>query len=600
MARPNIPVNRVFTRGLVTAVSPIGIRQGFREMKNSWLSPNRAGAVERISGFEKVNSTAMGAGSARIRNLYLAKSSAGITKRFVLGGGEMRTIDYDGTLSANLKTIAAGQILHSAAQLNDLIFFFNGSDTPWKSTVVASPVISDIGLTGRPDVSSASPSITGSGDVRDVVTYFLSELTATTEGPLSEGFGEIDALDGSEITLSSLPTSGSSYKIYRTFGNRDLPFLAGSYDGSGTYVDTLDDLELTDPPELHGDAPSSENEVCIVHANRLLAAGGSWIQFSDLNQPESFYVPAGFGVNRGNVIAVYPDDGDEIRALARDRDGVWIFKRDHLYKLNGTDPETYVLSEGSLSDPEGKTVGAPSQNAIAVGNNELYFYYDRGIYRLRGRKVDRIARDIDDVFESIDKEQEQYGLALGYYGYRKLLYISVPRASQSPTDTYIYNTEQEQVVGMMDAGFREFKTIEDDSGNSEFWGLSSADYAGDGFVLRLDSGDDFAGTTISSKIAMSPFSGSRDLAGMKRLVSNIWGFERQSTGSVDLSMIVDGASADARTIEDVEAIEGPQRIYIPTHWGFVGGDFEATLESEDYWRLMNMTTYYQELGRRIA
>ena len=605
MARTVIPRSRVFQRGLVTSVSEIGIEQGFRQLTNAWLSPTRSGAVERISGFEKVNATEINSG-AKMRNLYLAKTSTSSTQtlRFIVGGGDVYTTTYAGTVSASIKSVVAGNAHYAAAQMNDLMFFFDGTTTPFKSTIAATPVISDIGITGRPDVSSASSALGAAGEVKDVVKYFLAELTNTTEGPLSEVFGEIDAKDGKIVNLSGLPTTTAStvtYKVYRTLGNRELPLLAGTYDdNSGTYADDKGDLELTDPPAIHGDSPPSECDICIVHSNRLLAAGGNYLYFSDLNQPESFFVPGGYGVNRGNVLSIHPDDGDEIRALARDKDGVWIFKSDHLYRLNGVDPDTYELRESSLSDVEGRTVGTPSINSVASGDNELYFYYNRSLHRLRRGRVSRLTDDISDLFEDISREHERYGVAVGWYSYRKQVWLSVPRGSANPTDTYIFDTKTGQVIGSMNVGFRDFATIEDDSGNAEFWALSSTDGVGDGFALRLDSGDDFGGTTIDSTVKFAPFSGNRDLAGWVRAIETTFILERQSTGTIDIELITDGATADPKEAPSIDITAGRSHLYQTCKWGVNGHDHDLKLTSSNYWRLLGYVHQYQEVARAMG
>jgi hypothetical protein len=109
----------------------------------------------------------------------------------------------------------------------------------------------DIGL-DRLDVSSSTSTSAGSGAVKGTVKYWISDMSGTTEGPLSDQFGEIDAADGSTITVgngNTLPDDGNDRRLYRSFANGDQPFyLATVATGTTVYTDNTADVDLGDLP----------------------------------------------------------------------------------------------------------------------------------------------------------------------------------------------------------------------------------------------------------------------------------------------------------------------------------------------------------------
>jgi hypothetical protein len=249
----------------------------------------------------------------------------------------------------------------------------------------------------RPDVSGSSSSAGAAGAVRGIVKYFLSysDTDGVTEGALSTAFGEVDAGDGSIITLSSIPDSGDSDKkrLYRTFADGSQPFfLATLDDGTTTYEDNIADVDLGDLPFLHGDPPPSEEIVAAAaHLNRIfLLTRDSILYWSDPGNGESFYTQA-----NGNWVEIQKNDGDYGSALLSTNQGLMIFKKNHLYILTGRTPNTFNLVP--LKPTGGKTIGCASHLSVTDTPHGVFFYWKNELYKFEGGGVIPVSQKIPGV-----------------------------------------------------------------------------------------------------------------------------------------------------------------------------------------------------------
>ncbi len=502
MATPVQEVTQTFQVGLNTVVNEVESPPGLQWAENAWVSQDDFGAVESVPGFSKIVAADF---SEPLSKVYFAKSSTGVRIAVAVGQTQVWSVDLDpgfGHSVTQIKTGLTPDKEMSITALNDTLYFFNGVDTPWKATIASPPVVSDMGLT-RPSVTaSAASRIThpqtfhlvsdedehivdssgnhlvgrkeAEGEVVGVVKYFVATMSTTTESALSAAFGEVDAQSGSKIRVTGVPLGSTGIaKIYRTYANRENPWFhhteEGAVDGTADFTDNTPDEALRDAPYRHGDTPPAGITSVVSHFNRIFGLAGNLLYFSDLDDAESFWT-----ATNGYVINVMGDDGDIGVALARDSEGVVIYKRNHLYRLLGRIPEDFYLVEVTLSDPSNRSIGVSGVQALAYFPGGIVFYWNRGIYIYQGGRAVYISAAIEDVLNNDYLDQKDHLVAIGYHPTQKTVWVSVPMTRlERNTHTFLYSVVSNRWVGMMTQGFRGYSTIENKHGDLALWASGS-------------------------------------------------------------------------------------------------------------------------------
>lgn len=312
-------------------------------------------------------------------------------------------------------------------EMDQKLFFFNGKNTPFKATIDAVPTVTNIGLP-RLSVGASTATVTVGGNVKGTVRYYVADVSVTTEGALSAEFGVVDCGDGASVALAVLPAFTTALRIYRSTANGAQPRYLAEISSGTTYTDNTADEDLGGYPEAHGDPPPITCLPAIVHYNRIFTAGRSPHQisgtggaqgatntlfWSDFGSPESF-----FTTSVGNWIEVQGDDGDVIVALAKEPSGIVLFKRNHIYRLIGRNPEDFQLTEVTLPDPQGRAGGAYGIRSVVSVGNALAFAWAQGVYLYSDGQIAKISNQLDGVFTSSTQN-----LRLGFWPKKQWLYV---------------------------------------------------------------------------------------------------------------------------------------------------------------------------------
>jgi hypothetical protein len=602
-----VPIQQIryeFTKGLNTSTNPHQ-NEGLIQLDNAWLDPDDVGSVATIPGITALNSDL---GDFRLNLIYGGADTAPaarpdkVTSRFrvIVGSTKAWTIKPDGT-TAEINTGFDDDQPWNACILGGFMHFYSGltgANKPWKSTLdIVTPVVSDIGL-NRPDVVGppAASSATGAGapDPKGIVKYWVSHISGTTEGPLSAEFGEIDAGEGVSIDLSNIPLSGGKAKIYRSYRDRATPFFLAETT-SASYNDKIADIELGDPPLLHGDPPG-EAHVCAVYLTRVWIAGGNFLYWSDVDEPESFW-------NAGNYVVVGGDDGDIISALYPTSDGLYIFKENHIYKLIGLTSEDFRVINLTDSDPVSRVLGTPSQNSVTGIPGGVAFYYKNRIYTIIANQVKEISGPIRNDLSTISNSDEYRELALGYFPGNSILHFSGPiSASSRPNKTYLYDLDRRQWIGTMDRGFRGFLATEDANNNLVFWGLSAESSGGveESIVYELYNGTDYNGTAISWTVELPRVIGP-GFNVMKRLLYVDIEFDPDSSGSMSVDLTVDGITASPKTVSVDQTDAGIDDLTVKrVNLGWRFKELRCKLSGSNVSRVRAVTYGIQVLGESLS
>lgn len=512
----------------------------FKLLENWWPAPNDFGALEVVPGFDTLTNNPGGTG--RLYAIAMGEKPSTLSRRyFVCGDTSTWLYTIPGATPTKVKGGLTTDSQFSIVSFNDEVYFFNGSDTPFKYdfTSDTASAISNMGLT-QPTLGSAASAIGSQpGHVRGVVKYWVAYVSGTEQLALSDSFGTIDAEDGSIIDLTAIPTSsGKNRFLYRSLEGGNQPFfLAAIGDATTTtYSDNIPAVDLGAPPLKHGNPPPDGAHYCIVHFNRLWIAGmnASEVWWSDLNYPESF--------NGYSVATVWKNDGDEITGLSRAPDGVYVWKHNHIYKMIGRDPVAEVMEivEVHSSDNNDYSIGCPSHWAKATyGPWGTFFYHRKGFYRLTPEgSVEYLSAKIEDELRDDIDEDYQTEFVCTWWQERRCFFASVTTNGQTYNDrTYLYYPEIggwfRLSEGFTSFGVVELGTLGQPPQAIQLW-AHRAENTSTMNVMRLDhpTATDFDGTAIVATMEFHPLRLNPNVGFVSRYMGTYITFETESTGSV--------------------------------------------------------------------
>jgi len=399
----------------------------FTTLDNWWPSPSDATAIEVIPGWASIGGSSIGAFS--INSIIYGEKSDLTRRYFITGSTSVWTITTAGVTASIQSGLTSGLKIYSVTYA-DLVHFYNGTDTPFKYDFTT---VTNIGLTQPSTSGFTTAATTATTNVVATVKYWHCIVTGTSKGPLSPSFGEIDAENGSEVTITF--TSGSKHRFYRTTRDGNTPFFIGAATSTDTtFVDNNHDDDLGGLAPQIGEPPSSSWNFPLVHFNRIWLASASRLFWSDLGEPESFYSV--------NFLNIQQNDGDQITGLARDREGMFIFKNHHIYKAVGRDPdaEIFQIVELTPSSQNSRQIGCPTQGSIVSTPQGVFFFYQNGFYNINGEsQLEYLSEDIEDFLrDNVNPDAQEFVVCAYDPKYRMVLASTPTASSDSPQQTFCY------------------------------------------------------------------------------------------------------------------------------------------------------------------
>ena len=462
---------RSFPRGLISGASPYAGPHA-RKLDNCWIANDDLGAIEPMPGFAKVSSDTIPNAMDDAKAVAVGIDETAYTvKLYEMANSPTDSSVYEigaSTITSRKAALTLNAIT-TAAQIDNKLVFVNGQDAPFQINL-ATDAVTDVGAgVTRPDVTVGAGVITalnaaGKGSVKGVVRYWISKMTTTTEGPLSATFGEIDCAGGNSVDITFADETeyhDTSFRIYRTLEDGQHPYLVAQFDvgSSGstyTYTDNIPDADLVIIPYLHGDAPPSDL-ICIVNQfNRLwgLTKAGR-LYWSDVTNHESWWT-----ASNGNWADIFKGDGDQGTALVRAPDGLYVFKKSHLYHVYTQNLDQIQVTPITLAGAEQRSLGTLSQRSVVVSRHGIFFFHDSNVFVLNGFEARPIADAISENLNSVL-------IALGYSEANSHLWVS------AGTNSYLFSTRSRRWIGKYLFSFAAFAEAPTGTGTA-FYGAGGS------------------------------------------------------------------------------------------------------------------------------
>jgi hypothetical protein len=388
--------------------SPLSVmREGYvRTAMNG--RPGLFGGYDKRGGYAN-KATSVWTGRSIIGGIEY-ESSAGTTSIIVYGVTASAASGIIGSFEPSAVTNIITGLSHTArphfVQFDDLLFFFNGEDTP---QVYDGTAARQVGIT----TPIAAPTFSSENNTGSLVplsayigayTYYNSDTGAeSTPSPVSAAHtltGANDAIVWS-VTAGDSSTA-DTIRFYRTYANGNALYLDGTAAiGATSYTSTVADAGLGRPLELDNsritDLTSTANYPTVADSRIFLKSADNEIRWSKIGQegplPESFeaksFVPCvgRFGTH------------DKIIGTNRINQLPIILKERSIGRLDPIGLPDSTVSRDNVSYQYREisdTVGAVSHEAAVQVLGELVFIgRDGGIYATDGINVRSVADAID-------------------------------------------------------------------------------------------------------------------------------------------------------------------------------------------------------------
>jgi hypothetical protein len=335
-------------------------------------------SVMKRRGMSIMNAAAI-TGSPVVLGLfeYRYLASGAFTNYFlaVSDGGRLDLCSTAGAISTVSATaFTAGTLYPDFEQANNLCFIANGTNVKKVTGAGGSLALQNFGIAtplSAPTLADEGTSGSHNGTYEARVTYYNSTTGhESSAGPTSA----TQAVTSKKLGWSAIPdpsaidTQVSHVRLYlRNTGTMANFYLAASVAaGTTTATTNVADTALTTigPDTASNDPPPSGVKYLAWHKSYLFAATDTTLNFSLVNDPESF--------DPDNSLSVGEDDGQRITGLAVAFDQLIVFKSESIYAVVGDAPNNWSVQ---LLVPD---IGCMSHRSITLYQGLLRWWSNIG------------------------------------------------------------------------------------------------------------------------------------------------------------------------------------------------------------------------------
>ena len=387
-------------------------------------------------------------------------SSSSVSRRQVIFGtdgtaaGGVLGYNDAGTPTSILSSLS-GTTRPGLVQFRNLLFFYNGADTP---KVYDGSGTRQIGITAPTNAPTLSPGTTGNltqlGTYVYAYTYYNSATGAeSSPSPLSAVTTLSGANDDFTLTISAgSATTADTTRIYRTVANGNILYLAKEVAISSTStVDTASDASLgvqLEEDNSRIDDWSSTAKYPTVAQNRVfLRTDANEVRYSKIGQsgamPESFEATAfvdTMGANGTN---------DAIVGLASANDIPIVLKQSSIGRLTPIgqpSPDLAFDNVRYIYEELSNTTGAVSHWGAVQCLNELVFLSRDNIYATDGQRVRPVGDAIQATIRGLGFTASQsLRISAANNTRKRQIYFAVFATSASATPDWVLVGDYQQV-----------------------------------------------------------------------------------------------------------------------------------------------------------
>ena len=390
--------------------------------------------VQKRLGLALVNATPITSIPAIIGQWMHKLESAGAYTTYhllvdSLGGLKRRS---SGTLVAadavNPTPFTSGNYYPSFANANNLCFAVNGQEAKkFDGTNVTT-----FGIT-RPTVGTLAGAAGAAGSPNGTYELRATYYNSATghESSASNTATATVTVASQVISTTNIPVSADTQvthtRVYvRNTSTMNVFYLAGTVT-AGTTTATLDfvdaNLVTQAPSTTDNDPPPSGAEILAWHQSRMFASDGLNVYYSSIEKPEAF--------NLANYTPANPEDGQQITGLYSALEILLIFKRQSVYGLFGTDPNSW---EVKLLLPN---TGCTSFRTVCAAEGSVYWHSDAGLMKMSTPgELDAIGPTyLRETFEDINFTELARACAVADVVHNRIL-LALPASGES-RNTYI-------------------------------------------------------------------------------------------------------------------------------------------------------------------
>jgi len=248
-----------------------------------------------------------------------------------------------------------------------------------------------------------------------------------------------------------------------------------AWDGAGAWETTGGVIDLDDMPV---------GKYIETLKGRLYVAGVS----GNLDRLYFSSLPTGGAISwnttdiTGDYLDISPNDGDNITALKRYATQILIFKKNYLYRWNGSavEPDPII------------NIGTYSQESVVEGKGGIYFHHPKGIFVYAGGYPQEISKAIDGWIRAISSANYENVNAIADPDHIYFFVGDVTKDSVAYTNVCLRYTISNSVwtVYSYSDEMKIGATYRDGTSETQIVGGSN------GYVYTLNSGNDDAGTAI--------------------------------------------------------------------------------------------------------
>lgn len=241
------------------------------------------------------------------------------------------------------------------------------------------------GVTKRLDTATYNTSTLGAS-VQITGGFQFRHSNGTDYNLCGTSDGRIVRLNSNGTTTNLATGLTTSTRWYFT-QYEDLAIICNRADAPRTYDGTTLGTLAGSPPSTGGPVAAHGNRVLFLDATQR-----SRLTWSALNDPED-YTSAN---NAGSVQVMDRDGSDCLWLLPEFYGECLIGKTRHVYRLQGTSPSTYAITNVV---PLQVSIGGISHQGVVFGNNDGWWISQRGVHSVR------TAQEFGDLRESFPSER---------------------------------------------------------------------------------------------------------------------------------------------------------------------------------------------------